>query len=462
MAEPASWSLTARLRRLFLASTLLFVVAISIASGVYLWSSVSAQVDGLANEECEEVTAAFKRAEFSIEHFQEEIEEEQRRHPESPMAWRVWLPDGSPPLEFGVHALLDADWPRRAPLEETVARAGGFRSRTLETRDGTRIGLVLDGRSHYRRLGWYAVTVLVLVAASFLITLAIARQVFARVSETLHDVAERTRAARSGVPNTVLEVEGAPEEIREISDALAETLQKIREESQEVRVFTAGIAHELRSPVQNLIGETEVALIARRDADVYRAVLASHLDELRGLGDAVDNLVTICSRNETRRTAPRETFDLETEARLRLQRERNLAERTGIAFEFSTQGDLRVVGDREGILRAVRNLVQNAIQWSPPGARVVVRIEAQGDEILVTVEDQGPGVPEELRARIFEPFFRGPSAQGRRIGYGLGLALVKGTALEHGGDVVVDASPLGGARFRLTLARRATTRSGVA
>jgi signal transduction histidine kinase len=73
---------------------------------------------------------------------------------------------------------------------------------------------------------------------------------------------------------------------------------------------------------------------------------------------------------------------------------------------------------------------------------------------VAVVDDAGPGVPQALRERIFDPFYRGPSAHGRRVGYGLGLAIVKDAATRHAGRIEIETSPLGGARFRLTLPRR--------
>jgi two-component system heavy metal sensor histidine kinase CusS len=282
----------------------------------------------------------------------------------------------------------------------------------------------------------------------------VSRFVFRRVSRLLHEVANTARSVRPLHEPVSLELREAPKEIRELVDALRETLQRIQHEAEETRVFTAGMAHELRSPVQNLVGETEVALIAPRDAETYRNVLASHLDELRRLGDAIDNLVTICSTNETRRTVEREDFDLAQEAEIRMRRERSLAQHHGLDLTLRVTGDTRIHGDREAILRALRNLVQNAIQWSPAGGRIDVEIAGLEREIAITVDDAGPGVPVDLRERIFEPFFRGPAAQGRRIGYGLGLALTRAAAIDQGGEVRVEVSPLGGARMSLHLPKK--------
>ncbi len=108
---------------------------------------------------------------------------------------------------------------------------------------------------------------------------------------------------------------------------------------------------------------------------------------------------------------------------------------------------------REGPLRAMRNLTANAIEWSEPGSQVDVHVLGENGLVTVIVDDAGPGVPEDLRERIFEAFFRGPQAKGRRIGYGLGLAIVRAAVDSQGGTVEVGRSPLGGARFRMRLPR---------
>ncbi|MBL8857257.1 MAG: hypothetical protein JNL28_01960 [Planctomycetes bacterium] len=454
MLEQRSWSLARRLTRMFLATTLMFVVAISVASGLFLWNSVEQQVDALANEEVEETTAEFRNRPFDLDAFRKAVDTEQRRHPENAMGWRIWSKDdSSTPTEFGHVELLSQEWPSPVAARTPIRLDRWMRTATVRLADGTRIGLVIDGSAQYRRLGLYAIVVGSLVALTFAITLLVSRRFFVKVSTILRTVAQRLRAADSRTEQVELSVEGAPEEIRDVALALSETLAKIRAEMEDARVFTAGIAHELRSPVQNLIGETEVALIANREPEAYRHVLDSHLDELRRLGDAVDNLVTICSRNETSRTVEREDFDLASEAELRLRRERALAERNGVTLVLEAHGNSSLRGDREAVLRAVRNLTQNAIQWSPPGGTVTVSITGSENEVVVRVDDDGPGVPEQLRDSIFEAFFRAPSAQGRRLGFGLGLALAKTAAIEHGGRIDVESSPSGGARFTLVLPR---------
>jgi signal transduction histidine kinase len=457
MSDRRTWSLAGRLTRLFVVTTLVFVGTIAVTSAVFLNSSVQAEIDQMAGEELEEADASFRNSEFSLDRFEESIvQEEKERHRDTPMAWRLWVDSGGKRevYERGDTQLLSAAIPEyRVERTQPQRMDGNLRWGTVRINPNVTIGLVLDGSVRAERMRSYLWTAGILLFVSVLATLVAARIFFQRVTGILHTVAERTRAARPTETQAHFEIEGAPREIDEVVEALQDSLEKIRVESEQARVFTAGIAHELRSPVQNLIGETEVALIAHRDVETYRQVLRSHLEELRSLGDAVDNLVTICSQNETRRTSLRETFDLAHEAQLRLRREQALAERLGIDLDIALKGDAELHGDREAILRALRNLTQNAIQWSPPGGRVAVEIQGEKDNVRITVDDEGPGVPENLHGQIFEPFFRGPSAHGRRIGYGLGLALTRTAAEDQGGSIAVKTSPNGGARFELVLPR---------
>jgi signal transduction histidine kinase len=148
-----------------------------------------------------------------------------------------------------------------------------------------------------------------------------------------------------------------------------------------------------------------------------------------------------------------EDFDLGHEAQLRLDREVPAAARRDVQLRLTRRGDLAFRGDREAILLALRNLVGNAVAWSPPGEVIEVTIEGHDDCVEVTVDDAGPGVPAAERDRIFQPFHRGRASPGARSGYGLGLSLTRTAVEAHGGSVVVDESPSGGARFRLRLPR---------
>src|SRR6185503_18420079 len=141
--------------------------------------------------------------------------------------------------------------------------------------------------------------------------------------------------------------------------------------------------------------------------------------------------------------------DLAAEARLRLATEIGRAARESVRVELDFPAALPARGDRETLLLALRNLLANAIDWSPAGGRVDVRLSVADGKCALEVDDQGPGVPLADRERIFRPFERGSRQPKGRIGYGLGLALVRTVADLHDGRVLVTDSPAGGARFRI-------------
>jgi signal transduction histidine kinase len=188
--------------------------------------------------------------------------------------------------------------------------------------------------------------------------------------------------------------------------------------------------------------------MAERDGEDYRHLLRSNLDDLHALSDAVDNLIAWCRSAEPKRPdAPLEDFDLAVEARLRLERERRSAERAGVRLTLETAGDTRLRANREDSLRVLRNLVGNAIAWSPRDQDVAVRIDGRDDGVHVSVEDRGPGIPETLAGRVFEPFVTGHARRGARGGYGLGLAICRTIVQEHGGHIGFEPRPGGGTRF---------------
>jgi two-component system heavy metal sensor histidine kinase CusS len=263
-----------------------------------------------------------------------------------------------------------------------------------------------------------------------------------------HDVQAPLDAAPIGI------AQDAPREVREVASAMNEMLERIQTGLRRMQTFTAGLAHELRSPLQNLIGETEVNLLRERTAGEYQHLLRSNLEDLQELSDAVDNLVTYCRTCEApERDLHSEQFDLAREVELRLARERRTTERQGVDVRVESAGHTRLTADREGCLRVVRNLVGNAIAWSPRDSVVRVRIEGHDDSVILEVTDQGPGVSAELGERIFEPFVTGRQAAGKRGSYGLGLAICRSVMEQHRGTLAFENLPEGGARFVATFPR---------
>lgn len=438
------------------------VVAVSLsATGIwFVNSSANQQIEALLIEELDEVRTVFAFHEVNGTAFMSAADELARLHPSSQFAWRVWAPGaGSLIGEFGVGHTLHAGAPAVLPLDKTVSVAGGYRWRSTMLDTGEIVGLMLDESPHRLFVDQYVLMTVLIVVGGFACIFLVGQAFSTKVSRLLSRIAERVGEAQVSTDPIDLAVEDLPQEISEVAVALEGMLHNIRTETRTSRVLIAGMAHELRAPIQNLIGETEVTLLAERSGERYRDVLVSHLDELRDLGDAVHNLVSLCSAKKSAEAKQSESFDLFREVRYRLEREARRANRMGVTLNFAVHGGMDVRGDREALLTALRNLASNALDWIPEKGRVDIEFRGLDEQIEITIDDDGPGVPKDVRTRIFEPFFRAPSAQGKRQGYGLGLALAHSAVVAQGGTIVVGDSPLGGARFHLLLPRERSVSS---
>ena len=376
----------------------------------------------------------------------------QAAHPDVGIAWRLWSPKTAEVWgEFGAPSLLPPVG--AAPLDhwlrwQEVEFSGHENS---DPDDPLRLGVLVDGRRRLLPLKRYGTIAGGILLSAALVALLGGRMFASRTARQLARIASGIHeTSKPGVPD-LLSGENPPQEIQRVADALTEALSKARREQERNSLLIAGIAHELRSPIQNLLGETEVLLMRDRSSEEYRAVLESHSDEIQDLAREIDNLVTLCAHASNQESKSSEAFDLGHEIELRLPRELIRAKRRSIDIRAKLEGDLAMTGDREALLLMVRNLVGNAISYSPEEGVIHVSAHGQGGEIVLTVEDQGPGVLPENRSRIFEPFQRGHDRPGTRAGFGLGLALSKEAVVAQGGKLSVSDSEYGGARFEARL-----------
>jgi signal transduction histidine kinase len=447
-----TWSLEARITRWCVGVGTGFVALLAIIGCALVYVETGRELDAITEEELAEMIGAFGSSPGRREDFAAASASLQRSHPDDGMAWRVWnRADGSRWGAFGRSELLE-----RIPVTAGVApdldALSRFRWASLSSE--LDVGLLLQGGPEVasERLFFLVAgcTVLAAAGASYLA----GRFLGTRIGGTLHAIAKETRAAvqaqdlRSDPGNL-------PDEIVAVVAALREALTRIRDESDQTRLLASGLAHELRSPLQNLLTQLEVTLLRARTPEQYAGIIARQLADLQELIRAVDNLVTLCAPPEARRARHAQAFDLVAEARLRLAAEIERAAREGVRVRLHFPAELSVRGDRETLVLAMRNLLANAIDWSPAGGEVDLRLALAEERFAIEVDDQGPGVPLQERERIFQPFERGSQRPKGRIGYGLGLALVRTVARLHQGSVHVSSSPAQGARFRMEVPQSA-------
>jgi len=241
----------------------------------------------------------------------------------------------------------------------------------------------------------------------------------------------------------------ADDELAALARTLNQMLARLDAAAQRERGFLADAAHELRSPIATLRTSLEVALAHPAGVDWPDTATGLHLDVLR-LGRLVDDLLAL-ARLDSGTTRPAQLVNLADIACQTVTASGAGGSRPGTTPHVVLQAEPVLVNvPPEALRRAVANLVDNARR----AARQTVRISTyrQGDDAVLYVDDDGPGIPASDRERIFERFGRLDDSRSRDDGgTGLGLAIVRATARSAGGDVSVTDSPLGGARFALQL-----------
>lgn len=227
-----------------------------------------------------------------------------------------------------------------------------------------------------------------------------------------------------------------------------------RRELQLVRLradFVDVVSHELRTPVAALSLKAE--MLARGDVPPERRAhyMAALHQDVQRLGDQVERILAF---DRLQKGAPLRVEPLPARALLArgLRAGRPALRLVGQQLAVEASRELPLLRcDVEVLTRALRNLLENAAKYAPPGSTVVVRAFADARELVVEVQDRGPGVPVDERAAIFQPFVRGSTAGPGIAGSGLGLALVAAAVQSHGGRVQVAPRDGGGSTFTLRL-----------
>jgi two-component system heavy metal sensor histidine kinase CusS len=215
--------------------------------------------------------------------------------------------------------------------------------------------------------------------------------------------------------------------------------------------FSADIAHDLRTPVNNIRGEAEVALARARSAGEYRDVIESCLEEAVRLSDLIGDLLFLARADSPLIHLRRERVDVgELLGGVRDYYEASAAD-GGVSLTTTVAAEPVIAElDRTLLQRAVGNLVSNALAHTPPGGAVVLGTSAEFSTIRIEVSDTGVGIPAEALPRVFDRFFRVDSSRSQGSGgTGLGLAIVQSIAQLHGGKAEISSQPGQGTRVTL-------------
>jgi two-component system heavy metal sensor histidine kinase CusS len=290
----------------------------------------------------------------------------------------------------------------------------------------------------------------VLLATSAIFPL-VGYQVARRGIRPVQEMATTARHISSTNLRERIHAEGYPFELASLANTFNQMLDGLEESFERISRFSADIAHDLRTPVNNIRGEAEVALARPRSAGEYHEVIESCLEEAVRLSDLIGDLLFLARADSPLIDLRRERVDVgELLASVREYYEASAAD-GGVSLTTTVAVQPVIAElDRTLLQRAVGNLVANALAHTPPGGAVVLGTHADSSAIRIEVSDTGAGIPAEALPRVFDRFFRVDSSRSQGSGgTGLGLAIVQSIMLLHGGKAEISSQLGHGTRVTL-------------
>jgi two-component system heavy metal sensor histidine kinase CusS len=286
------------------------------------------------------------------------------------------------------------------------------------------------------------------VIASVMIAVTVARR-------GLRPLTQMTAALERITPthlNERIQPDRWPRELQPLAEAFDQMLHRLEDSFTRLSQFSGDLAHELRTPVGNILGAAQVALSRDRTSAEYREVLETTAVECERLSATVDNLLFLARADVAREEIERTSFDAHAAAEKIVTFYQTIAEDRHITIDCS--GDGEVYGDARLFSRAISNLLENALRFTDDGGSIAVAIATRPGWTEISVKDTGRGIEQKHLPRVFDRFYRADVSRSSH-GAGLGLALVKSIVDLHGGSAKIDSEPGRGTTVVITLPSQA-------
>jgi len=234
-------------------------------------------------------------------------------------------------------------------------------------------------------------------------------------------------------------VDSVPAEFADLAKSLNTMLERLQSDFAKLQEFSSDLAHELRTPINNLLTQTQVSLAQKRDASAYQDILASNAEEFQRLARMVSDMLFLAKTEHGIELPNPEVISLEQETRALFDFYDAVADEKHI--RLSVSGDAQIMGDRLMIRRAIGNLLSNALRHSPAEAEVAVTIEGKESGATLCLTNSGPTIAPEVLPRLFDRFFRVDKSRSHpnSDGAGLGLSITQAIMAAHGGRVQVNS-----------------------
>lgn len=458
------------MRSLFWKGLLAFLVVILVAVGAVavLTGRLTenafrryALVHGALWDQVAEALSAYYKTHGSWEGIQGRLQAASQREPMRGRGrWRDEGMMGPPPLDFRLadpqgHIVGDTHGVPRGTISQTELD----KSVPIKT-DGRVVGYLFPNPQNLTALplnpaqvaflARFRKTLWIGALAALGVALVIGGLLFRSITAPLRELTAATEAIAEGDLSARAPVRGE-DEVGQLATAFNEMAKSLDRMEEARRSQTADIAHELRTPLTVVQGTLEAML-----DDVYpanRENLSSALAQMRTLSRLIEDLRILALADAGRLELHEAALNLTAFLRKAVEAHRLQAQEEGVALALEAPADLpTIAADPDRLMQVMGNLLDNAFRYVPEGGHVTVRAEAQEQEVVVAVIDDGPGVPPEDLPHLFDRFWRADPARQRDTGgSGLGLSIARHIVEAHGGRIWAQETPGGGLTVAFSL-----------
>ncbi|TCK38364.1 two-component system heavy metal sensor histidine kinase CusS [Paraburkholderia sp. BL8N3] len=300
-------------------------------------------------------------------------------------------------------------------------------------------------------LASYLLRVWITVIGAVLVTVLLAYWVSSRGLQPLTKMADKAAEITPSRMSTRLDVAQAPAELQRLAASFNAMLDRLATGYERLLQFSADLAHEVRTPIGVLIGETQVTLAHTRSEAEYRNVLESNLEELERLGRIAQNILFLAQADHETQQIERTRLDIHEELETISTYFEGIADERQITFDVTASGEM--VANAIMCRRAISNVVVNAVRYAAPGTVVRLSGHADADGASIVVGNQGEVIAQAELPRLFDRFYRGDAARSEFTeSSGLGLAIVQAIMRLHGGHASATCTRDGWIEFTLRFA----------
>ncbi|WP_339450944.1 heavy metal sensor histidine kinase [Pseudomonas sp. EA_5y_Pfl2_R50] len=441
-------SLSSRLALLFAACT----AVVSLFAGVLFNRASEAHFIELDQQQMDGRLIGLRRALQDVEPAQRETRLVDELSRQADLSLRITGSDGQ--REYDSSPRIPEDLPQQSGLSKISSSGTDYRVLNAplypDRPDSPQLTLLLDITHHQHFLQRMQHLIWLTVGLSAVATALLGAWAARSGLRPLRRMSAVARGISAQSLNARLPEDQMPPELAEMAHSFNAMLARLDDSFQRLSGFSADIAHELRTPLSNLLTHTQVTLTRPRPIEDYREALHSNLEELQWMAQLVNDMLYLAKADHGLLMPSREPLALADEADVLLEFFAPLAEDAGV--RLTREGNARIEGDRSMLRRALSNLLDNALRFTPNEGAVNVRITDLLSVVRVTVENSGEEISAQWLPRLFDRFYRADPArqEGSSEHAGLGLAITQSIIRAHGGQIHCE-SQAGWTRFVIEL-----------